>query len=394
MFSSILLTLAKAHTTFQSPMMWNTKKKGFVIDKSPGYWIISRLILLLDIVAIPAILIGAVGNYALGLSYPFTIVILFVLAPAAQNIVYDITTFRKEQESLQLLNAFSNLLNSKGKYWHWCKTVSTNPKIFFVFFTGKEYNEICERLDDINNKLFQISTVSMMGLSLLIPLLFYRHLVVLVKGCNAELHLILGFHFPSIIETPFCILVAALFVLIMYLTTYKWMMYGTQMISIIYLISLWLKPPKIQTRFLKVTLLEMITFYQSLYIFTGMWNEAFCVPLFCYLIVTTVTCSIAFTMCLLQGFSFLTLSLFTVSVVLMIFLNMLLKCSSSVNHISEKYIESIRSEETSGVSSKFAASLRRSRIYSGSIYFIDRDVLLTANDAIIQNAISIVLSFK
>lgn len=108
----LLKLLELVHKTYQSPLMWEKKKKIFVLDKSRRYKIMSYVVLLIDILNCLGILGLLILNHRANLSYNFTLFLLFISVPTVENIILDADSLITREESLQLMNTMWRLVQA------------------------------------------------------------------------------------------------------------------------------------------------------------------------------------------------------------------------------------------------------------------------------------------
>jgi len=77
-----------------------------MLDKSAVFKFFSWLVTLIDILAVVVIPALIVGNETFGRNPYFTIMMLYLLAPAIQNLVIDVSRLQHERELEQLVNSF------------------------------------------------------------------------------------------------------------------------------------------------------------------------------------------------------------------------------------------------------------------------------------------------
>lgn len=98
---------------YHVPFAWSSKENRFFIDKSVKVKVISRLVFLLDIFCAFFSLGCALRNTLAGLSYKFTLVLLFLFVGVIENIVLDYNFIVNQTVTAQLLNAACSLLRLK-----------------------------------------------------------------------------------------------------------------------------------------------------------------------------------------------------------------------------------------------------------------------------------------
>jgi len=100
----------QSHRTYQFPLVWNRKKKKFILDSSKRYAQLSNLLLLIDSFAFIMTLGMAILNHKSGLSYSFTLLLLFFLGPTFENIILDVHAVFFKETAQQFLNTLWRLI--------------------------------------------------------------------------------------------------------------------------------------------------------------------------------------------------------------------------------------------------------------------------------------------
>lgn len=110
------LPLRMCYRTCQLPFVWSETKNGFFVDKSVKFKVMSSIVFLMETISIFICMGSAIRNHLGGLNYKFTLILLFLLVAAIQNIFLDINFILNQTVTLQLLNAVCGFLKlNRGK---------------------------------------------------------------------------------------------------------------------------------------------------------------------------------------------------------------------------------------------------------------------------------------
>jgi hypothetical protein len=179
----------------------------------------------------------------------------------------------------------------------------------------------------------------------------------------------------------------------MYLAFYKWMRYAMLVLPFADLGLAFIRNglPLLRD-------LDSIQAYRAIYIIEKVANEVYSIPLLALQVAFTAMCSMAITISMVIGISFFSLVLCTITLLWLTFANTILSYCKSLYELSTEYIRGMKSKKRGALHrdqiQKTLASLRQCRVFSGTIYYIDRSALTKINDAIIQNIISNIFMFN
>lgn len=100
----LLIFFKLAHMTYQSPVVWERKKKIFTLDESRNYRYFSYGVICGDILNFFLALYLLILNHEFGLSHSFSLFLGFLLMPTVGNVCLDIDSLARSEETVQFLN--------------------------------------------------------------------------------------------------------------------------------------------------------------------------------------------------------------------------------------------------------------------------------------------------
>jgi len=138
------------------------------------------------------------------------------------------------------------------------------------------------------------------------------------------------------------------------------------------------------------------THYFIIYIFMDFVSDLFKPIIFTVVIICIAFVSFGFTICLIQGISFLSVPVFAISIPLLYGFTVLLSITKNVYVYSCCLLHNMKSESENLVlwKKKTILSLRKCRVYCASQYFIDSGFVCNTLYAIVNYTISNVLMLK
>lgn len=385
-FEQNLLKLIRiCYKTYQVPFAWNAKKKRFFVDNSFQFKIFSFSVLLLDIFCIFLCLISAIRNSLAGFSYTFTLVLLFLLFAAIENVVIDVNFIVTKTVTLQLLNALHKFVNfTQGTNVIWAANETNN----LIFISDSYYHIPPAKTGELNLilvSLYRTSGIVVCGIALTLPFTMFSHSLRLYSKLFQDLTTVTGVSLPDQFSLMTALASYLLFLVALYITAYKWLF--VVYLCIIYenLSCFWISACGKST-----------TMYRGIYILVNLYNEFVNVPIITIQFTITVMISLGFAFSLLDGVSLVSLAICIMSVGFIVVLNYILAVAKTLSELSEKllYNWKLKEHEISLLQKKTVMSLRPCRIYCGSRYFIDAGVICHTNNTIPNTTASNVLMLK
>jgi len=134
--------------------------------------------------------------------------------------------------------------------------------------------------------------------------------------------------------------------------------------------------------------------YKSIFIFVTLFNEVVNMQLIAIKFVIVAMSCIGFTLCLIHGISFLSVSLVIISVTMVVFLNIFMYLTGRIYESSSERVRQWKGARRTTLNYKVIASLQAYRINVGSQYYVDRGVLPKLNSAILENVINTALTLR
>lgn len=221
-------------------------------------------------------------------------------------------------------------------------------------------------------------------LTLLIIILFMTDLHLLSVQMNASAFGMVGLECPYWFPFLCTTVEEFVFAFHMYLSTQKWYNIFIQYTLCLYYTSL------------RLSHCETVETYNTLYIFVNIFNKVFAFHLIGLTVVVNIVVSFASTLSLMEGISVLSLILLSLSLALLAALNLMLSLSKTVFVSSEETLHKLRVkyQRHAHLRHRRVLGLRLCRIYCGSHYFVDREMLCTINEAIPNNTVNNTLMLK
>jgi len=137
-----------------------------------------------------------------------------------------------------------------------------------------------------------------------------------------------------------------------------------------------------------------VVMYKSLYLFGGILDEVYR-PIFAtYTFLSVSVGSITFAIAFKYGVSLWSFIAFGVGMIFVICLNILAAGLAIMFTKSGEFIYRLSMHRRGALARKYVASLRQCRFHCGSQFFVDSRALMTINQAIVDNGITILLLFK
>jgi len=246
--------------------------------------------------------------------------------------------------------------------------------------------------------IYTVGLACVLGLSITLWGIFSWDLAILTMKLMKSLSVsfLLPARVPILITVAFCSTVTLIYLL----TYYKWVVYCTEILAPVYSSSQLLSIKNGE----KGTLGEYerkLSLYRSIYVFINLVNEFSSVPFISFKFITILTSSLGFTICLIYKISVPTISLFALSCLMLMFVNYEFSFAYSTLKFSNEFIEGLKGNPHAGTSRqdflfnhRSILSLRECRLYCGSQYFVDRNVLLKINIAVLNYTVSNVMLLK
>jgi len=221
------------------------------------------------------------------------------------------------------------------------------------------------------------------GLALTIPILYYTDFKVVFNG-----YLTAGGIYASSILFLTLAIFFTLFTLILYLSTYKWLLWLFIFIPTVHFLATSISSFK---HYLKPGALSL---YRGICIFATLLNELMGPVLICLKFeIAVVTCT-GFTLCLINGISLFSGILLTMSVLMLASLNVVMYLAGQIFELSQARIQEWKRSSETSMPLQTQASLRPCRINVGSQYYVDRGVLPKLNFAVLENVITTALALR
>jgi len=195
-----------------------------------------------------------------------------------------------------------------------------------------------------------------------------------------------GVPFHPYLITAIAVLICPYAASILYRSLFVWLIYPILLIPAVYYCTYLIK--RIDGR-------RDIRKYKSICIFVALVNEFFSLPLISFKTVMVLSSSVGFTICLIDKVSFVSLTLLTLSGLMLLVANVSFSFAKRVFQTSDAFLQTLKSSShPKFVRYKTCLSLRKCRIHCGSLYFVDQEVLMKINNAILVYTISNVIMFK
>jgi len=193
----------------------------------------------------------------------------------------------------------------------------------------------------------------------------------------------------SVLSVGLVVIAGIHYAAIIYLIACKWFLYPLLLIPAVYYSSLLISRKDAQ--------LEEISRFRSICVFVGILNEFFNVPLLSFKIMMIVTTSFEFTICLIYKVRFVSTAILTLSLIMLVVANLSFSFAKVVFESSHDFVHNMktRAAETKGkILIRTPSSLRESKIFSCSLYYIDQGAVMKISDIVFRNTISNVIMFK
>jgi len=233
--------------------------------------------------------------------------------------------------------------------------------------------------DRINELLYYGGMFSASFLSVTVSLMYY-----------GDVHALFGELLPPYALTISTILFLAYLLLVLYLGIYKWFLYSTQVIPGLYFSLIWIFRQNEKNNFIG---LRRITVYKSVYIFIVLMNEVVSLPFISLKVMIVMLTSLSFTIGSIERLSMISYLFILISLIVVVFTNFCLHYGKEIYVRSSMFINNLDNPGTPHLK-KIKISLRECRVYAGSLYYIDGEVLPKVNNTIVNYAISNGLMFK
>lgn len=245
-----------------------------------------------------------------------------------------------------------------------------------------------QTLNTILNVMYKGSGVTMMLLTVSLPVAAFTHFNDAIFSLLNPLIVNLSPSFSKWLPHLILILILALFLCFTFLTSVKWLSLASQSLIYVYHCTMWIQ------NCYKCD--KSTTMYRSIYIFITIFNEVYSDMIFSIIFVSVAVPSLGLSVALFHGLSVLSLGLTLISIIFIIVTNINIFEAKIIYASSEKFLYRLKADklQQSHFMRKSVISLRRCRITSGSLYFIDSEVLRQTNHAIINYTISNILMFK
>jgi len=234
--------------------------------------------------------------------------------------------------------------------------------------------------------------------SLIVPIVFIEDTYVLLKQLYKYFEIWFNVRLDTYIPPLWSVYLAVQTMTLMTLlmTTCKWLKHPVQLLPAIYYCSNLLARKNGgfgETEF-------SINSYRAIYIFIGVFNEVFSLPLISLKSLMIVFPSIGISQCIVDQPSLMYIPLIIESVGMIFFVNTSFIFASTVFEFSTNFVTNLKlisyilPGNGAGIMNRKVASLRRCRISCGSLYYVDRPVVLQINDAILNYTISNIMFMK
>jgi len=404
----LLKLLKVAHLTYQSPLVWNSKTDAFLLDTTRRYQVLSQLVLLIDCSTFVTALVMITVNYSAGLNRSFTLLLLFCLIWTVVNVITDVNNLTTPHELLQFLNTIWRMVQSpQGKTKlarHYLCNITFTFSAFCTFSISGNwyYTRLTLERRQLNHAMiiaiYVFAIVIGTGYTVAVPIIFLDDSFALLKELYRYFEAFFNVTFVSYLPPKLCLLVFMQIgcAITMFMVMLKWVKYPVQLLPAVYYCANLLSRRNSGIRGTAFS----ISAYKAVYVFIGLFNEVFSMPLISIKCLMIMFPSIGIAMCIVEKPSLMYFPLITESLMMILFANVYFNFASTIFKYSSDYISQLKaiSHMLPGRGGKTmnrkVASLRTCRIYCGSLYFVDRRVVLKVNDAVLNLTINTIMLIK